>query len=414
MLCISCHHNITRKEFQMSLSFSISKSSPIRNFILGLSFHFYFSKPVFHHIEEFIYAAIQIGFRGKLVDIVALSYALCHRTTYGKFLSQGVWNEQFIWRVLQKRAIYTVYKNPPNPQNPIFVIYDDTISAKTKPSSKALCPIAKTSFHQSHLENKQVWGHQMLATLLSVEEKVFPYLLKRYEKGTQSKIEMVCSVAETLPIATRSAYALCDSWYTCEDVIEAHLKRGYHLIGGLKTNRVIYPQGVRIQIKDFAQYIKKNDVHLVTVGASKYWTYRYEGPLKGIANAVVILCWPEKAFQKPKCLHAFLCTDDELSTQTLLEYYSQRWPVEIFFRQTKGNLGLNKYQVRSEIAIDRLLALIAVAYCYCVLGSGDYQKLGPGMRSARINTERDKITCIYDAARRGTPLDDVLAAFKIA
>jgi hypothetical protein len=71
----------------MSLPTSISKSAPIRNFILALSFQLYFSKPVFKHIEEFIYAAVQAGFRGKVVDIVNLSYALCHRTTYGKFLS---------------------------------------------------------------------------------------------------------------------------------------------------------------------------------------------------------------------------------------------------------------------------------------------------------------------------------------
>jgi hypothetical protein len=34
---------------------------------------------------------------------------------------------------------------------------------------------------------------------------------------------------------------------------------------------------IRIQIKDFKQYIEKTDVHLVTVGRVSYWTYRYEG-----------------------------------------------------------------------------------------------------------------------------------------
>ena len=33
----------------------------------------------------------------------------------------------------------------------------------------------------------------------------------------------------------------------------------------LKTNRVIYPKGISIQVKDFAQYIKKNDVYLVII-----------------------------------------------------------------------------------------------------------------------------------------------------
>lgn len=390
------------------------KSSSIRSFVVALSFHFYFSKPVFRHIEEFIQAAVQPGFRGKVVNIVDLSYCLCHRTTYGKFLSQGVWNEKYVWISLQKGGLSFIYRGTPTAQDPIFAIYDDTICVKTKPSSQAVCPIAKTGFHHSHLDNKKVWGHQMLSTLLSRKGQVVPYLIERYEKGEKSKIEMVCEKAAMLPVATGPAYALCDSWFTCQDVIEAHLAKGYHLIGGLKTNRVIYPQGVRIQIQEFAQYIKKNDVCLVTVGSSKYWTYRYEGPLNGIDNAVVVLCWPEKAFQKPKCLHAFLCTDVELSTQTLLEHYSQRWPIEIFFRQTKGNLGFNKYQVRSATAIDRILALIAISYLYCVLGSGSYQKLGPGLRHARKTTEREKVHSIYDAAKNGVSEDDVFEMLKLA
>lgn len=55
----------------------------------------------------------------------------------------------------------------------------------------------------------------------------------------------------------------------------------------------------------------------------------------------------EKAFKVQKALHAFLCTDTELDTETILNYYSQRSPIEIFFRQTKNNLGLNTYRVRS-------------------------------------------------------------------
>ena len=398
----------------MSLPLSISKSSPIRNFIIGLSFHFYFSKAVFNHIEEFLYASVQTGYRGKVINMVELSYALCHRTTYGHFLSHGSWNEQFIWRALQKKGVQLIYRKDAPPGEPIFVIYDDTISEKTKPSSKACCPIAKAGFHKSHLANKQVWGHQMIATLLSSERQVVPFSLDRYEKGGLSKIDIVCQKAEELPLTSRPAYVLCDSWYTCESVINAHFKRGYHLIGGLKTNRVIYPQGVRIQIQDFAQHIQHNDVHLVTVGSSRYWVYRYEGPLKGIDHAAVIFCWPEHAFKKPKCLRAFLSTDDELSTETILNYYSQRWPIEIFFRQTKGNLGLNKYQVRSEVAIDRILALIALCYFFCVLGSGRYNNLGDGLRSARSTTEREKVAFIYDASKNGISLKEIFNRLKIA
>ena len=94
----------------MSLNHSIAETSAIRNFLLSLSFAFYFSKSVFRHIEEFIIAAVQAGYRGKVVDIAALSYTLCHRTTYGKFLSNGVWKQEYAWRAIRKEAITRVYQ----------------------------------------------------------------------------------------------------------------------------------------------------------------------------------------------------------------------------------------------------------------------------------------------------------------
>lgn len=76
----------------------------------------------------------------------------------------------------------------------------------------------------------------------------------------------------------------------------------------------------------------------MTVNGSSYWTYRYEGALNDIDNAVVLLCWPEHAFGEPKGLRAFLCTNVSLETKTILAYYAKRWPIEIFFRQSKNNL----------------------------------------------------------------------------
>ncbi|MDN5311105.1 MAG: hypothetical protein PWQ68_78 [Thermoanaerobacteraceae bacterium] len=130
--------------------------------------------------------------------------------------------------------------------------------------------------------------------------------LERYIKGYKTKIERICEIVATYPIPKGPAYGLCDSWYTNKKVINAHFKRGYHLICALKTNRIIYPQDIRIQIKDFAaKYIEKNDVHLVTVNGSTYLVYRYEGALNDIDNAVVLLCWHKSTFKKPGTLYAF-------------------------------------------------------------------------------------------------------------
>ncbi|WP_231968967.1 transposase [Thermoanaerobacterium sp. RBIITD] len=75
-------------------------------------------------------------------------------------------------------------------------------------------------------------------------------------------------------------------------------------------------------------------------------------------------------------IKSFICTDTELDTETILNYYSQRWPIEIFFRQTKNNLGLNTYRVRSTKSIDRLLCLISMTYLYFKLQATNIINLG--------------------------------------
>ncbi|OMF29782.1 hypothetical protein BK133_17435 [Paenibacillus sp. FSL H8-0548] len=51
--------------------------------------------------------------------------------------------------------------------------------------------------------------------------------------------------AATLPLPSHGGYALVDSCFTCTRVIHSYAAVGYHLIGGLKTNRMIYPQRSR-------------------------------------------------------------------------------------------------------------------------------------------------------------------------
>ena len=75
---------------QMSHNKRITENSSIIQYLMKLNFALYFTKPVIRHIVEFIIAATKKGYSGTVTDIVNLSFANCHRTTFGKFLSQGV------------------------------------------------------------------------------------------------------------------------------------------------------------------------------------------------------------------------------------------------------------------------------------------------------------------------------------
>lgn len=104
-----------------------------------------------------------------------------------------------------------------------------------------------------------------------------------------------------------------DSWYPSKTLIEACLKKGFYVIAMLKTNRILYPNGIAVQAKPFARSLEPNDPHLVTMGQERYRVYRYESILNGLENAVVLLAWKADQLTTPEPLHCVLSTDRELS-----------------------------------------------------------------------------------------------------
>lgn len=183
-------------------------------------------------------------------------------------------------------------------------------SSKTKPSSRALHLIEDAYFHQSHLKGKQDYGHQAVAVMLSCNGSVLNYAIVMYDKS-KSKVKIVQEIAEELPVPPVVPYFLCDNWYPCGDIMDAFIKKGFYSIGALKTNRALYPCGIKQKVSELALHIRKTDasVSLVTVGSWSYYVYRYEGSLNGIENAVVLISYPKNAFHVSKALRAFISTE---------------------------------------------------------------------------------------------------------
>jgi len=68
-------------------------------------------------------------------------------------------------------------------RNTVFCIVDDTISSKTKPSSRALHPIEDAYFRQSYLKGRQDYGHQVVAVMLSCNGIVLNYAMVMYDSA---------------------------------------------------------------------------------------------------------------------------------------------------------------------------------------------------------------------------------------
>jgi hypothetical protein len=103
-----------------------------------------------------------------------------------------------------------------------------------------------------------------------------------------------------------------------------------------------------------------------------------------------------------------------LATQTILEYYSKRWSIETFLRQTKGNLGLNQYQRRSITAIKRFWAFTTLTYLFSTIGTSKIISLASGISSIRKQVKSNLYTWIFSQAKAVVSLSHILDRLKCA
>ena len=387
---------------------SIHHSELLYNCFKKLNLCRVFPQTTMKHIMTILISVFSLGYHGKTIDFER--YSPCHRTTVAHFLNKGKWDDSKMEDTLKSTVIQIIYQEALRSGKTVFCIVDDTISSKTKPSSRALHPIEDAYFHQSHLKGKQDYGHQAVVVMLSCNGIVLNYALVMYDKS-MSKVKIVQEIAKELPIPPVVSYFLCDSCYTCGDIMDAFIKKGFYTIGALKTNRILYPCGIKQKVSEFALHLRKTDaaVSLVTVGSRSYYVYRYEGNLNGIENAVVLITYPKDAFQVPKALRAFISTDVSLSTKEILDKYADRWPMELFFRQSKDKLSFDRYQIRSSKGIHRYWLLMSLAHLIACTGCGETMPFEDGYAYIQNQIQKERLHFIYQCGARNILFDEVLA-----
>lgn len=391
----------------MPVANSIHHSNSIYNYFKSLKLGLFLSDVYLNHLMTILVSVFLRGYRGKNIDFAEVSSQ--HRTTTAYFLNHGKWDDSALQDILKSSVIQIIYREAQLSGKPVFCIVDDTIASHTKPSSQALHPIEAAYFHQSHLKGCQDYGHQVVSVMLSCNGIILNYAVILYDKS-KSKIHIVQEIAKELSTAPVISYFLCDSWYTSAKVMDSFIRKGFYTLGALRTNRIIYPCGIRRKVSEFALHLRKTDpnVSLVTVEGRGFYVYRYEGKLNDIPNAVVLLSYPEEAFGVPKALRVFISTNVGLSTQDILDTYTKRWPIELFFRQIKGKLALDTYQIRSRQGIERYWLIMSLAHYMCCMYSGKYGTFEEGYHYFQKQVKIEQVTKLHSIIKNGASLEAVL------
>ncbi len=113
-------------------------------------------------------------------------------------------------------------------------------------------------------------------------------------------------------------------------------------------------------------------------------------------RAILLSSWTLRLSQRLLRLDYFITniSSSVVTPQWIVDTYSQRNWVEVFYREAKGWLGLKEYQVRDKRSLTRHFILVFCAYTFIL-----WHQLTGGLRRRWANKPLNTFTEAIDAFR---------------
>src|SRR5947208_5449123 len=170
---------------------------------------------------------------------------------------------------------------------------------------------------------------------------------------------------------------LFDSWYLAEELVSMARYRKKDWISWLKKNRNLETNsftlkdatgkplplaGPHIAVEDLVPHIPSTAYRAVTVRDKTYWTCTLAVRLPGLGKVRLVVSF--KSAELTGTYVVLVSNRVDWNAQRIITLYVQRWPIETFYQDGKGYLGLDTYRMRSAEAIGKHWCLVFVAYSF--------------------------------------------------
>lgn len=292
-------------------------------------------------------------------------------SSFARFLHESVWEP---FELNRARVLYFQKLKQLRAVKQGIISIDDYISEKSGENIKS------AGWHYSHSKHRIILGQNVVVLQYWDDKKDYPinygvYMNKKCcEKEGRSfktRLEIASELINDAHFCGISGQTVVmDSWYVSKKFIDELTGLGYHWVGRLKSNRICYENGVRLNLRELGKLIpdnlwrkarlpypsseKKDDGNLQYICCRSV-------ELSGLGKIKVVFV--KKSLDAP--IKLFLGSDRfDLTGSDLLCIYAHRWRIETFFRDCKQNLNLSGYMGRSYIGFEKFLYLVFTAYCF--------------------------------------------------
>mgnify|MGYP003969356209 FL=1 len=224
---------------------------------------------------------------------------------------------------------------------------------------------------------------------------------------------------------------LFDSWYLSQQIVD-HLKTlDKDWISLLKSNRNLETNSFvlrdaagnpipfeepLIQVQDLMPLIPQSAYQPVTVDDKTYWCFTITVRVSKLGKVRIVISFDNVEL---KGSYAILVTNRlDWSAQQIITIYLQRWPIETFYQDGKGHLGLDEYRMRNAEAFGKHWCLVFVAYSFLHLDclppsptkvSSPIKTIGEACRQQAQALIENLILYAHDRLQQGQSSQNVFA-----
>jgi hypothetical protein len=224
---------------------------------------------------------------------------------------------------------------------------------------------------------------------------------------------------------------LFDSWYLAEELVSMARYHKKDWISLLKKNRNLETtsfvlkdaagkplklEGPHIAVEDLVPLIPPTAYRAVTVGDTTYWTFTLAVRLPGLGKVRLVISF--KSAELTGTYAVLVSNRVDWNAQRIITLYLQRWPIETFYQDGKGHLGLDEYRMRNAEAIKKHWCLVFVAYSFLHLdclpssltkGSLPIKTIGEACRQQAQALMQALILYAHERLQLGQRMEDIFA-----
>jgi len=321
--------------------------------------------------------------------------------------------EDVNWRGLNLQSAKKVYQSEDLKccEHKAFVLDD---SVKIRCGKK----MAGISSHFDHLTGRTVRGEQVLTLGHTTEKSFLPLdseifisakplstsvnkfqdkrsiAAKRYKEGVNlTKPQMAEKmIKRAIRSAITADYLLADAWFGSKAMIKMALENNIISLlrmkkGNLKYDMVVGTQEKQLNAKEIyqasvrKQWDKLNAsmirFKIVDVKLNLTTSDKEPDQMQDVRLLFVKNFKEEDQQESKECTSwaLFLTTDMSLSAAKMLEIYSLRWGIEVYFKESKQYLGFLKEQTESFASHIASIHLTAIRFCILVYGKHNHEDM---------------------------------------